>query len=115
MPDKESGKPSRPPRTAQTTPEDYPTTSSGHPSGDYSYTVELVGTIQHTLGKLTEAVESLKGQSKGHGEKLEQIGKDVHAAKVLLGFCGAAIVAVGTVASLLIKALLDYYVRLHAK
>jgi hypothetical protein len=53
--------------------------------------------MQKTLGELTEAVKSLKEQSKSHGEKLENIGKDVHGAKVamrVIAAIGAALVAV---------------------
>jgi hypothetical protein len=81
MPDKE-GKPSR--TRAAATPEDFPTTPSSHtgyPSGDYSYTVELVSAIQHQLGALTEAVNSLKDQTKEQGKKLDDVRMDVHAAK----------------------------------
>ena len=56
------------------------------PGADYSYTVELVGTIQHQLGKLTEALDSLKEQSKEHGTELKAIGKDIHAVKVVGAF-----------------------------
>lgn len=81
-----------PPRFAETPPPQY------LPSGDYSYTVELVGTIQHTLGKLTEAVESLKEQSKEHGKKLDEVRMDVHGAKS----AGKALLwAVGVVGALL--------------
>jgi hypothetical protein len=40
--------------------------------------------MQATLGGLKEAVDSLKDQSKEHGKELKEIGKDVHAAKVLV-------------------------------
>lgn len=56
-----------------------------YPSGDYSYVLEVVMKMQDTLGQLREAVGSLKEQSRQHGEKLDQIGKDVHAAKVTMG------------------------------
>ena len=59
------------------------TSYRSYPSGDYSYTVELMATIQHTLGRLTEAIESLKAQSKEHGNELKTIGKDVYAAKAV--------------------------------
>lgn len=75
----------RPPRQRGTpiTPENTPTTppALSYPGADYSYTVELVGTIQHELGKLTEAVNSLKEQSKETGKKLDDVRMDVHAAK----------------------------------
>jgi hypothetical protein len=64
------------PRLPDTTPPAY---QSG---GDYSY-MEIIMAMQNTMGKLTEAVESLKSQSKSQGEKLEAIGKDIHAAKIV--------------------------------
>jgi hypothetical protein len=60
------------------------------PTGDYSYTVELVGQIQNQLGKLTEAVESLKQTTKEQGAELKAVGKDIHAAKVVGTFLIAA-------------------------
>jgi hypothetical protein len=115
VPDKETGKPSRSSR-APTTPEDFPVTSqSAYPSGDYSYTVELVGTIQHQLGKLTEAVESLKEKTNHHGDKIEQIGKDIHGAKVALYVVG--IIVAGAVAFLgwAITTLLPYIAKAPTK
>ena len=53
-------------------------------SGDFSY-LEIIMAMQNTMGKLTEAVESLKTQSTNQGNKLEEIGKDVHAAKLIGG------------------------------
>jgi hypothetical protein len=81
MPDKE-GKPTR--ARASSTPEDFPTTPpshSGYPSADYSYTVELVGAIQNQLGRLTEAINSLKEQTKEQSKKLDDVRMDVHGAK----------------------------------
>jgi len=73
-----------------TTPENYTTTASSNlASGDYSYTVELVGTIQHQLGKLTEAVEALKSQVSEQGKEVRATAKDVHAAKVVVGVVGS--------------------------
>jgi hypothetical protein len=91
MPEREPGKPPRHPRPATATPEDYPVSSSqpSYPSGDYSYTVELVGTIQHQLGKLTEAVETLKTKTDQHGKTLEDVGRDIHTAKTTLKIVGA--------------------------
>jgi hypothetical protein len=70
------------------TPPDFPATPPPPqwPSGDYAYTVDLVGTINNQLGKLTEAVDSLKEQSKEHGKEIKIIGKDIHAAKVVGAF-----------------------------
>jgi hypothetical protein len=95
--------PQKPPR-APTVPQDFPATPPPHSSGDYSYTVELVATMQHSLGKLTEAVESLKGQSKEDGKELKEIGKDIHAAKIVGGF----IVAASGFLGFIVKMLVDY-------
>lgn len=58
------------------------------PSGDYSYTVELVGSIQNQLGKLTEATDTLKEVVKEQGKKIDDVSKkvdevrmDIHGAK----------------------------------
>jgi hypothetical protein len=73
-------------RGRETTPRLPETTPSAYQSGgDYSY-MEIIMAMQNTMGRLTEAVESLKSQSKSHGEKLEEIGKDVHAAKIVGAF-----------------------------
>src|SRR5450755_4247926 len=64
-----------PTKFAETTPPQL------YPSGDYSYVLEIVMAMQNTVGGLKEAVESLKQQSGKHSEKLDDIGKDIHAAK----------------------------------
>lgn len=81
------------------------------PSGDYSYTLEVVMAMQGTLGKLTEAVESLKIKTESHSSKLEAIGKDVHAAKVVVGVVGALIVAAGAAIGFTIKEVLEYLAK----
>jgi hypothetical protein len=107
----EKERPSRPKSTAPTTPEDYTTTSSGSgiPGADYSYTVELVGSIQNQLGKLTESVNSLKEQSKETSKKLDDVRMDVHGAKVLVSAIGGLILLVGGV----IAWLVNTYVSTH--
>jgi hypothetical protein len=73
-----------------TTPEDYPT-QSPLPSGDYTYTVEIVMKMQQTLGALTEAVNSLKEDSREYRAELKTLGKEFHGAKVgvrwVIGVC----------------------------
>ena len=77
-----------------TTPEGFPTTASSQlPSGDYSYTVELVGTMQNTLGKLTEAVEGLKEQTKQNNTEIRAISQDIHTAKTMMKVVGAIMAA----------------------
>ena len=66
-----------------------------------------MGTLQHQLGRLTEAVESLKEQTKDHGKDLKDISKDIHAAKVVGGFIVLASGFLGFV----IKMLLDYVAK----
>jgi hypothetical protein len=85
------------------------------PSGDYSYTLEIVMEMQNTLGGLTEATGALKAQSKAHGEKLESIGNDIHTAKVVIGVVGAFIGGVGVFLGIVLKSLLDYLIRTHFK
>jgi hypothetical protein len=65
-----------------------------YPSGDYTYVLEIVMRMQESVGRLTEAVGSLKEQSKNHGEKLEQIGRDIHTAKTTVKVVGGIIAAV---------------------
>ena len=99
-------------RRTSVTPEEYtvPGSSQGpFPSGDYSYTVEIVGTIQNQLGKLTESVDALKTQSKEHGDELRAISRDVHAAKVVLSVVGGLVVLVGGI----IAWLVNTYISTH--
>lgn len=90
-----------------TTPEDFPI-QSPPPSGDYSYTLEIVMQMQVTMGKLLEAVETLKSDSKEHRTEPKEIGKEIHGAKVALrwgiGICVGLAGAIGWIA----KAYLDY-------
>jgi hypothetical protein len=92
---------------APTTPESYPTTPPHFPGGDYSYTVDLVGSINHELGKLTQAVETLSERSKAHGEKLDQACRDIHVAKVILSILGGLVAIGATFAGIALKAYLD--------
>lgn len=75
--------------SSATSPDIQGTPSPQLPGADYSYTVELVARIENQLGKLTEAVTSLKETTKEHGTELRAIGKDVHAARVVTVFVGA--------------------------
>jgi F0F1-type ATP synthase assembly protein I len=54
-----------------------------------------LGTMRHSLGQLTEAVQGLKEQSKEQGKELKEIGKDLHAAKVVVSVVGGLIILVG--------------------
>lgn len=89
MPEKDQGKSARGPRGTPTTPEDYPTTpQASYPSGEYSYVLEIVMNMQVTMGKLTEAVDTLKNQSKEHGQKLEKISHTIYGATAVVTVIG---------------------------
>lgn len=76
-----------------TTPEDYPSQPTVTPSGDYSYTLEIVMNMQVQMGKLVEAVDALKVDSKEHRRELNDIGKEIHAAKSVFKVLSAIFVA----------------------
>jgi len=57
--------------------------STPPPSGDYSYTVELVGSIQNQLGRLTQAIETLTKESSEMRKKLDRLSHIVYAAGVV--------------------------------
>jgi hypothetical protein len=61
-----------PPRMPDITPPVYP-------SGDYSYTVDLVGSINREIGKLNEAVNGLKEQSKDREKKHDELVREIRA------------------------------------
>ena len=90
-------------------PTSFPETTPTLPTGDYSYVLEIVMRMQESVGRLTEAVNSRKDQSKTQGEKLDNIGKDVHAFKVAVNVIGGLIVLVGGV----IAWLVNTYISTH--
>jgi F0F1-type ATP synthase assembly protein I len=65
--------------------------------------------MQRSLGGVENAVKNLESATKGHGDKLDQIGKDVHAAKVTMGVVGAIIVG----AAALIGWIVTTYISAH--
>jgi hypothetical protein len=110
----ESGKGSRGPKGANlTTPEAFPTTAPQFPSGDYSYTLEVVMGMQATLGKLTEAIDTLKGSIRAQGDKLDSVARDVHTAKVVMWVVVGLMGFFGTIGGIALKAFFDYYLRTH--
>ena len=99
--DQGRGRETTPARMGETTPPVYP-------SGDYTYVLEIVMVMQGTIGKLTEAVESLKAQSRTQGEKVDEIGKGIQAAKVVVGFIGGLIVVTAGFLGWVINEFLQY-------
>ncbi len=73
----------RPPTTPQYT--DTPPTYTQ--PGDFSY-LEIIMAMHGTVAKLTEAVETLKTQSKEHGQKLERISHTIYAAAAVVTVIG---------------------------
>ncbi len=68
---------------APTVPTKFPDTTPVFPSGDYSYTVELVGSIQRQLGMLTQAVATLTTESTELRKKVERLSQLAFAASVV--------------------------------
>lgn len=98
------------PEAQATQPSEFAVTSP-QPSGDYTYTLEVVMGMQKTLGELTQAVRSLTEQVKDQGVKVDASCKDIHAAKVVVGVLAALEVAASTVFGFVAKAVIDYFSR----
>src|ERR1035441_5770978 len=108
----ETGRQTRTPKAAPATPEDY--APPPYPSPSHDFTLQAVMHMQETVGKLVEAVESLKDQSKERDRKLDDIvseihslGKDVHAAKAIGRTLLWVIGAVGALLGIVIGAYLQ--------
>lgn len=80
-------------------------------SGEVDIITEMVMKMSESQGRLTEAVETLKKQSEKHGEKLDSIGKDMYAAKVILSLVGAGILIAAGWVGIVIKGLVDHLAR----
>lgn len=96
-----------------TTPSRYPeiTPPQTYPSGEFSYILEIVMGTQATLGRLTEAVESLKEQSREHDKKLDQVRMDVHAGKTTVKVVGTILAVAITFAGWVINKGIDAYTQ----
>src|ERR1700722_18310882 len=106
--ERERGRETTPPRLPDTTPQSFP-------SGDYSYVLEIVMNMQSTMGKLSEAIDSMKSQAKTHGEKIENIGKDIPAAKVVMGVIGGIVALVGAFLGWTINTAVQYFLNHPSK
>ena len=104
------GAPTTPPRFPEGTPP-----RSTYPSGDYSYTLEVVMGMQKTLGELTQAVRTLTDEVKGHGVKIDASCADIHAAKVVVRVLLAIAVGTATFLGFIGKASLDYFSNMPPK
>jgi gamma-glutamyl phosphate reductase len=82
-------------RGRETNPSRFPETTPPAQAADYAvHTIQTVLEMQRTLGGVETAIKHLEDRSKEHGDKLDTIGKDVHAAKVAVGVATAIIVGI---------------------
>jgi uncharacterized membrane-anchored protein YjiN (DUF445 family) len=79
-------------------------TPPNYPSPTHDFTLQAVMHMQETVGKLVEAVNSLKEQVKEQGAELRSVGKDVHAARIV----GGVLVAIGGLIGWVIHELIQY-------
>jgi hypothetical protein len=70
-------------------PPKMPSTNPPYPSSDYSFTLQAVMEMQRALGQLTEAVSTLKVESKDNREKLNTISHKIYAATAILAIVTA--------------------------
>jgi hypothetical protein len=84
---KSSGKQSQPDVFPTTTP----LTFQSGGSTDYSFVLPTLMEIQRGIGKLDEAVNTLKSKADEQGKKLEGIDRKIYAAIAILAVCGAVL------------------------
>jgi hypothetical protein len=75
----------------ETTPRYPETTPPLSPSPDFTWVLETVMSMHGSMGKLTEAVESLKTTQTEQGRKIDGISHRVYAAMVLLILIGGVV------------------------
>ena|SRR5579862_7102083 len=107
--------PLKPPRSGPSTPSDFPVQppAQQYSSGDFTYTVEVVGTINNALGKLTEAVQTLKEQRKDDAKKIDDISHAIYGAKVGLWIIGVIVAAAGSACGFILKMIFDAIVAMN--
>ncbi len=64
--------------------------------------------MKESMGRLLEAVEGLKADSKEHRDELKVIGKEIHGAKVALRWVIGVCVGLSGLLGWIAKAYLDY-------
>ena len=97
-------------RSRSATPSEFPTTApqTVYPSGDYSYILEIVMNMQSAMGRLEEAVNSLKSQMAENSKELRSTSSDVKTAKVVASVVGTILVGAIGLVGWIAKAYLDY-------
>jgi hypothetical protein len=76
------------------TPNPEGTPHISYPGADYSYTVDLVGSINREIGRISEAIDSLKLESREQSRELSEVAKQVYAAKVVVSVLGTLLVLI---------------------
>jgi hypothetical protein len=96
-------------RGRETNPSRFPETTPPVQQADYAvHTVQTVLEMQRTLGGIEKAIKNLEDRSKEYGDKLEGLGKDVNAAKVVVSVVGGLILVAAGCLGWVINALLQY-------
>jgi hypothetical protein len=70
---------------------------------DQSFVIQMMLDLKAAGAALKESVDSLKEQSKEHGTEIRQIGKDIHAAKVVGAFIVLTAGFLGFVLNILVE------------
>ena len=83
--------PKKPEDRLPTVPTSFAETTPVFPSGDFSYTLEVVMEMQKTLGAHTQAVTTLTDEVKGLRTKVDKMSHIIYAA----GVVGTILLAVG--------------------
>ena len=109
----ETGRQSRTPKSTPTTPADYPTVPHPLSGLDHSFLLQTIMSVKESVGELKQSVVTLKDASDKHDDKLSQIGKDVHTAKITLRVVGAIIAAVLAFTAWTAGKAIDVFVRLY--
>lgn len=82
-------------------PEHFPdTTPPSYVGSDYSFTLQTVLDLKGSVGRLSQAVETLIDTSKDQGRKIDRISHIIYAA-------GAVVTLLGIVAGFLLNKLAD--------
>ena len=71
--------------------------------------------MQHTLGKLTEAVEGLKEQTKQHSTEIRTISQDIHSSKNTMKVVGAILTVILAFAGWGINKAVDTFMQISQR
>jgi len=81
----------------ETTPRLPETTPLLSPSTDYTYVLNAVMKMEHSMGQITEAVSGLKESRTEQNHKLDKISDDIHTIKTKIYTAVAILLIAGSV------------------